>query len=58
MNVFPFILDGTFSTQLTLPDVYGVFQFKVDYDRIGFTHLKSVTQVGTTHSQNTVNSRI
>jgi len=37
--------DGTFSTQLTLPDVYGVFQFKVDYDRVGYTHLKSITQV-------------
>ena len=49
MTMLSYILDGTFSTQLTLPDVYGVFQFKVDYDRLGFTHLKSVTQVGTTH---------
>ena len=28
-----------------LPDVYGVFQFKVDYNRIGYTHLYSTTQV-------------
>ena len=28
-----------------LPDVYGVFQFKVDYNRIGYTHLFSTTQV-------------
>jgi len=37
--------DGVFSTEFILPDVYGVFQFKVDYDRIGFTHLNSITQV-------------
>ena len=37
--------DGTFTANLILPDVYGVFQFKVDYDRIGYTHLKSTTQV-------------
>ena len=28
-----------------LPDVYGVFQFKVDYNRLGYTHLFSSTQV-------------
>lgn len=28
-----------------LPDVYGVFQFKVDYNRIGYTQLSSATQV-------------
>lgn len=28
-----------------LPDVYGVFQFKVDYNRLGYTHLYSSTQV-------------
>ena len=31
--------------EFTLPDVYGVFQFKVDYNRIGYTHLFSTTQV-------------
>lgn len=28
-----------------LPDVYGVFQFKVDYNHIGYTHLFSSTQI-------------
>ena len=28
-----------------LPDVYGVFQFKVDYNRIGYTHLYNTVQV-------------
>ncbi|XP_033113598.1 dolichyl-diphosphooligosaccharide--protein glycosyltransferase 48 kDa subunit-like [Anneissia japonica] len=37
--------NGRFSTKFKLPDVYGVFQFKVDYNRIGFTHLYSTTQV-------------
>lgn len=29
-----------------LPDVYGVFQFRVDYNRVGYTRLFSTTQVG------------
>ncbi|XP_071494303.1 dolichyl-diphosphooligosaccharide--protein glycosyltransferase 48 kDa subunit-like [Diadema antillarum] len=37
--------NGRFSTVFKLPDVYGVFQFKVDYNRIGYTHLFSTTQV-------------
>ena len=28
-----------------LPDVYGVFKFVVDYNRVGYTHLYSSTQV-------------
>ncbi|XP_072047820.1 dolichyl-diphosphooligosaccharide--protein glycosyltransferase 48 kDa subunit-like [Amphiura filiformis] len=36
---------GRFTSNFKLPDVYGVFQFKVDYNRIGFTHLYSTTQV-------------
>ena len=43
--LFIHFVDGTFSANMILPDVYGVFQFKVDYDRIGYTHLKSTTQV-------------
>lgn len=31
--------------EFKLPDVYGVFQFKVDYNHIGYTHLYSSTQV-------------
>ena len=36
-----------------LPDVYGVFQFKVDYNRIGYTHLFSTTQVSVRPFQHT-----
>ncbi|KAJ0064662.1 hypothetical protein NL108_011497, partial [Boleophthalmus pectinirostris] len=35
---------GKYSVQFKLPDVYGVFQFKVDYNRLGYTHLYSSTQ--------------
>lgn len=31
--------------EFKLPDVYGVFQFKVEYSRIGYTNLFSTTQV-------------
>ncbi|CAG2227728.1 dolichyl-diphosphooligosaccharide--protein glycosyltransferase 48 kDa subunit-like [Mytilus galloprovincialis] len=37
--------NGKFSTTFKLPDVYGVYQFRVDYNRIGYTHLFSTTQV-------------
>lgn len=36
---------GVFHVAFTVPDVYGVFQFKVDYNRVGYTHLYSSTQV-------------
>ena len=36
---------GVYTVQFKLPDVYGVFKFKVDYDRVGYTHLFSSTQV-------------
>jgi oligosaccharyltransferase complex subunit beta len=36
---------GKFGTTFKLPDVYGVYQFKVDYNRIGYTRLYSATQV-------------
>lgn len=36
---------GKYQAQFEIPDVYGVYQFKVDYDRIGYTHLYSTTQV-------------
>jgi len=38
------IVDGVFSARFKLPDVYGVYQFRVDYNRMGFTHLFSTTQ--------------
>ncbi|XP_013414803.1 dolichyl-diphosphooligosaccharide--protein glycosyltransferase 48 kDa subunit-like [Lingula anatina] len=37
--------NGKFSVDFKLPDVYGVYQFLVDYNRIGYTHLFSTTQV-------------
>jgi oligosaccharyltransferase complex subunit beta len=36
---------GVFHTKFVLPDVYGVYQFRVDYNRIGLTHLYSSTQM-------------
>ncbi|XP_071531387.1 dolichyl-diphosphooligosaccharide--protein glycosyltransferase 48 kDa subunit [Panulirus ornatus] len=46
--------DGVFSVKLKVPDVYGVYQFKVEYNRVGFTRLFSTTQVSVrpfTHRQ-------
>nr|CAG4634764.1 EOG090X05EE [Alona affinis] len=37
--------DGLFRTEFKIPDVYGVYQLKVDYTRIGYTFLNSATQV-------------
>lgn len=37
--------NGVFHTTFKLPDVYGVYQFRVDYNRMGYTHLFSTTQV-------------
>jgi oligosaccharyltransferase complex subunit beta len=37
--------DGKFVANFVVPDVYGVYQFKVNYDRLGYTHLYSATQV-------------
>ncbi|KFD58798.1 hypothetical protein M513_00491, partial [Trichuris suis] len=39
--------DGVYTTTFQVPDVYGVFKLMVDYHRIGWTHLYSVTQVMT-----------
>lgn len=36
---------GIFSVKFMVPDVYGVYQFKVEYNRVGFTRLYSTTQV-------------
>uniref|UniRef100_A0A8C4GMC9 Dolichyl-diphosphooligosaccharide--protein glycosyltransferase 48 kDa subunit n=1 Tax=Dicentrarchus labrax TaxID=13489 RepID=A0A8C4GMC9_DICLA len=44
---------GKYSIQFKLPDVYGVFQFKVDYNRLGYTHLYSSTQVSVRPLQHT-----
>jgi len=37
--------DGLFRAEFKVPDVYGVYQLKVDYTRIGYTFLHSATQV-------------
>ena len=42
-----------YGVDFKLPDVYGVFQFKVDYNRIGYTHLFSTTQVSVRPFQHT-----
>ncbi|XP_074654507.1 dolichyl-diphosphooligosaccharide--protein glycosyltransferase 48 kDa subunit-like [Tubulanus polymorphus] len=36
---------GNYKAKFKLPDVYGVYQFRVEYNRIGYTHLFSTTQV-------------
>lgn len=37
--------NGMLQTQFIIPDVYGVFKLNVDYQRLGYTHLFSSTQV-------------
>jgi len=37
--------NGNFNVQFKIPDVYGIFKFVVDYNRVGYTHLFSTTQV-------------
>ncbi|XP_002124569.2 dolichyl-diphosphooligosaccharide--protein glycosyltransferase 48 kDa subunit [Ciona intestinalis] len=44
---------GAFTIDFKLPDVYGVFQFKIDYSRLGYTFLKSATQVSVRPLQHT-----
>ncbi|XP_076817367.1 dolichyl-diphosphooligosaccharide--protein glycosyltransferase 48 kDa subunit-like [Clavelina lepadiformis] len=44
---------GAFSIDFELPDVYGVFQFKIDYTRLGYTFLTSATQVSVRPLQHT-----
>lgn len=44
--------NGIFKAEFVLPDVYGVFKFSVDYNRVGYTHLESVTQVKSIFKQN------
>lgn len=46
--------NGKYQAKFKIPDVYGVYQFKVDYNRVGYTHLYSTTQVSVrplTHTQ-------
>ncbi|KAJ4745642.1 Dolichyl-diphosphooligosaccharide--protein glycosyltransferase 48 kDa subunit [Rhynchospora pubera] len=36
---------GLYSTSFKVPDVYGVFQFKVEYERLGYTSLSLAKQI-------------
>ncbi|XP_020098756.1 dolichyl-diphosphooligosaccharide--protein glycosyltransferase 48 kDa subunit [Ananas comosus] len=36
---------GLYSTSFKVPDVYGVFQFKVEYQRLGYTSLRLAKQI-------------
>lgn len=44
---------GKYEAKFEIPDVYGVYQFKVDYDRVGYTHLFSTTQISVRPLQHT-----
>ncbi|KAJ9595545.1 hypothetical protein L9F63_013254, partial [Diploptera punctata] len=44
---------GKYEARFKIPDVYGVYQFKVDYNRVGWTHLYSTTQVSVRPLQHT-----
>lgn len=44
---------GKYQAKFKIPDVYGVYQFKVDYDRVGYTHLYNTTQVSVRPLQHT-----
>lgn len=44
---------GHYEARFKIPDVYGVYQFKVDYIRMGLTHLYSTTQVSVRPLQHT-----
>jgi len=37
--------NGRYRAEFKIPDVYGVYKFVVDYNRIGYTHLYHSTQV-------------
>lgn len=38
---------GLYESKFKIPDVYGVYQFKIDYHRKGYTFVNSATQVFT-----------
>ena len=38
-------LAGQFEAQFRIPDTYGIYKFVIDYNRVGYTHLFSATQV-------------
>jgi oligosaccharyltransferase complex subunit beta len=44
---------GRYQAKFRIPDVYGVYHFKVDYDRVGWTRLHCLTQVSVKPLQHT-----
>ena len=38
-------LAGQLEAQFRVPDTYGIFKFVIDYNRVGYSHLQSSTQV-------------
>ncbi len=45
--------NGNFQVQFQIPDVYGIFKFNVQYNRVGYTNLFSSTQVSVRPLQHT-----
>ena len=45
--------NGVFQVKFQVPDVYGIFKFNVQYQRIGYTNLFSSTQVSVRPLQHT-----
>jgi len=39
------MVQGLYFTEFQVPDVYGVFQFKVEHNRLGYTSLNLAKQV-------------
>lgn len=37
--------NGKYEFTFKIPDTYGVYQFKIEYNRIGFTAIRSLTMV-------------
>jgi hypothetical protein len=44
-HVKSFLCQGLYSVSFQVPDVYGVFQFKIEYQRVGYTSLSLSKQV-------------
>ncbi|XP_059061752.1 dolichyl-diphosphooligosaccharide--protein glycosyltransferase 48 kDa subunit [Achroia grisella] len=45
--------NGVYEAVFKIPDIWGVYQFKVDYDRVGYTRLYHSTQVSVRPLQHT-----
>lgn len=36
---------GVYQTKFKIPDIYGVYQFKVKYEKVGLSYLNNITQI-------------